>query len=771
MMVMRSSPVRPSRLMGLVNQLAVRWPAAVLCLVVLISIATGYGATRLQFNDGMQTAFEGSAQAYQDFVVHSERFTAAETDIVVVFTASDAMAISELEAIRDFALDATLAVNVDSVISIFSLRTPPTANEPTRALFPNDLTETIDLTALLARAREHPLGGQRLLSEDFRHSLVIVSLVPERSEIGPARETLAELEYLLTDVRQAEALSAEVTGLIPIRQKVIDGQLNDLLVLNAIGMALGSLFCLLALRSVLLATLTGLPAAVALLWVLGTMGLLGFEINLLTNVVPVLILVLSLADSLHLTLDLRRQLGTGASVEDAVSCAMRRVAPACALTSFTTAIAFAALYISDSQLVRSLGLAGGMATLISLCSVLLVHPLAFLLVTKVSRLNQAIRSSRPSSAALFSGSPFFSFAFQHPGLVSFGSIAALVCALGAFSLAKPEYTFLENVSDTDRAIVALQAVNTHLSPTATIDIPVTLPEGGLRDPSALSRIQRVEALVEASLPGASVSSFADLVRWINASDDRSGIDTAVSVLADLSPTQQRRLVSEDQSAALVRVFVPDRGAQETLALLKKLEAAFREDGLATGIVEAPTGLLAMSSQISLRMIRHLNVSFTMAVCAAGLFIALWYRNLRYGLLALVPNVFPIACVGAWLTIGGNGLQFSSAIALTVAFGIAVDDTIHVLNRVKLTAPADAPFDPAAIKKAFTEISPALVTTTLVLSFGMLGTQFASIPTIAYFGLITIVVFALALLSVLIVLPALMIMSARIGKTAPKGITE
>ncbi|MFN3171668.1 MAG: efflux RND transporter permease subunit [Hyphomicrobiales bacterium] len=747
------------------GQFAVRKPLIAICLVLFVSACALFGATQLQVNDGMQTAFAGDTPAYQNFLDHQQRFTTSESDIVILFSGPEALQPSDLSAIRDFVFDASLATHVDSVFSLFSLRTPPDENNRTAALFPNDLQAIDDLPTLLAGAREHALGGARLLSENFRYTMVIVSLLQEHSELEPARETLAELDGYLDVLRGSSRLSAESTGLIPIRQSVIDGQIQDLLILNLIGIVLGSLLCLVALRSLPLALLTGLPAANALFWVLGAMGLLGLEINLLTNVVPVLILVLALADSLHLTLDLQRHLRSGKTAKQAVSLAMRRVAPACALTSFTTAIAFAALCISDSQLVRSLGWAGGMGTLVSLCSVLLIHPLAFLIAMRVPHLEKALRASRPSEGAIFSGSTLYGFAFRFPRLVAMGSLALLALAVGTFAFAKTEYSFLENLSKSDPAMIALGEVGDHLTATATIDIPITLPVGGLSNPHSLSVIKTAAQIAQTTLPDASVTSFDDLVRWIGDRDEISGFFRAGSLFDDLSASQQQRLISKDRSTALVRVFLPDRGARETQSTLASLQNAFAADPETRDAVQAPTGLLAMSSEISLTMIRHLNVSFSIAVLAAGLFVALWYRSLGYGVLALVPNVLPIACVGAWLTISGNGLQFSSAIALTIAFGIAVDDTIHVLNRMRLTAPTDSPFDLDAIRKAYAEISPALVTTTLVLGFGMLGTQFANIPTIKYFGALTIVVFALALLSVLVALPGLMVIASKMLKRA------
>ncbi len=741
--------------------LALKRPlAAALCVVVLASLAVA-GLLRLGFDDGMESAFAGETQAFLDFSVNRERFTPAEGDIAVSIRADGQLTGAQLEAVRGFTLDAAFAPHVDSTVSVFALRTPPLPGSPSQPLLPLDLAGADDLPALLAEARNHPLGGDRLVSADLSQVLVLVTLLQGEADLESARETITELEALSANLSSTDPrLDVAITGMVPIRQIVIDGLLRDLLVLNAIGIGIGSLICVVALRSVMLSLLTGLPAALALLWVLGAMGWLGLEINTVTNAIPVLILVLALCDSLHLTYEVRRQAPLHDDLADAIKEAAVRVAPACALTSFTTAIAFAALLISPSELVRSLGWSGVAATLISLLAVLLAHPLVFLAAHRAPLLSRQLETllSRPPARAFtaFQGHGLWRFAMGRPRPVAALSLVVLVAALGLFSQARPEYTFLENVSPQNEAFQALRQVDAAMTPTAAIDLPVRLTgEGNLR------HIANVVGAVQAAIPDGKVSSLLDIASWAGVAIGNASLDDLETVLDRLSPTQRLRYVSSDDAWTLVRLYVPDQGAQATQALLERIQHSFEEAGVASDTAGRPTGLLAMSSTSSLTMIGHLNISFTVAVLAAGLFVAVWFRSALYGLVALVPNILPIVCVGAWLFLSGNGLQFSSAIALTIAFGIAVDDTVHVLNRLRLTAPRDRPFDPQSVRQVFSDLAPVLVTTTVVLAFGMLGSQFSAVPTIAYFGVLCIAVFALALIAVLVVLPTVML--ARRGR--------
>lgn len=203
----------------------------------------------------------------------------------------------------------------------------------------------------------------------------------------------------------------------------------------------------------------------------------------------------------------------------------------------------------------------------------------------------------------------------------------------------------------------------------------------------------------------------------------------------------------------MRVQVADHGATGTKQRIAEIKEAYSALVFEHIRILEPTGLLPMSAIVGSNMIRHLNISFLLAVIFSGILIAVWFGHWRYGFFCIAPNVLPIAMVGGWLFLMGWPLEMPSAVALTIAFGIAVDDTIHVLNRLKLDAPIENGYDKALVEKAFQDVSPVLVTTTAVLGFGTLGSQWSSTPAIAYFGALTIAIFILALFAVLTVLPA------------------
>lgn len=737
--------------------LVLKAPVSAILAILLLSIAAGFGILRIELDDGMRTTFAGDSPEYRAYDTSHARFTPTENDIAVLFRADDLANPKKLRAIRNFFLDAALAVNVEEAFSIFSLHEPPDADGDMNSLLPDDLDTIADLPGLLTETRNHPIAGDRLLSEDLELTMVLVSLEREHSGVEASRATLAELRQLADDAIAGTGMKISIAGLAPLRQIVIDSMLTDTVQLNGVGILIGLLVCIIALRSLQLALLTALPATMALFWVLGAMGWLGLNLNTVTSAIPVLILVLSFCDSLHLTFEVRRQVATGGPTNTAIAEAVRRIGPACAMTSFTTATAFASLLISQSELIRGFGWAGILATTVSLFAVLSVHPLLFVMATRSTAARSLFGQAGTEPYALFQARPLYRLGFRCHRIITFAALVGLMLALAAYTTIRPVYSFLENVSSSNSALVAMRDMESKLAPTGSIDISVALPVGtGVTD-QALSDISLAHEAIATADPEISVVSLATLSHWM-ASTSQADVTVRVNdVIDEMSDLQRGRFLSEDGTLALIRIFIADRGARATRDLVEKLETAVADTGLATERIGTPTGLLAMSASVSARMIEHLNVSFAIAVASAGLFIAVWFGNWRYGLVSLIPNILPIACVGAWLALTGWGLQFASAIAMTIAFGIAVDDTVHVINRLRLEAQPHDPFNRQAIRSVLRDIAPILTITTAVLSFGMLASLMSSIPAIAYFGALVIAVFILALLAVLVVLPACLLM--------------
>ena len=166
------------------------------------------------------------------------------------------------------------------------------------------------------------------------------------------------------------------------------------------------------------------------------------------------------------------------------------------------------------------------------------------------------------------------------------------------------------------------------------------------------------------------------------------------------------------------------------------------------------------------MIGNLNWSLATAVFGDILLIILAFRNIPIGIASMLPNTLPLAVTGAFLFVMGWGMQFTSVIALTVAFGIAVDDTIHYLNRLLILQDRHIPLEERLVNTS-REIGPVLVGTTIIVIAGLSTTFFSGLPSVSLFGMIAAITLIAAMAGDLIVLPAIIAAWGRRWFDAPQ----
>ena len=719
--------------------LATKPPALALLWAIMlgVNLLMALGLTRVSFDDGLAEVFESTDPIYADYQAYLSDFSVSEGDLLVVFTGADFTTPEAYARLRDFVFEVQFEPEVAGLLSPFSFDLPPPGEG--------------DLAARVKDLRQENPAFRRFLSED--NTLALVAVIAARH--GPeedAQETGPPLhERVLTLARritEGSGVTVRLTGYPALRDIVVAAVFGDFWRNSAIGITIGTIVSVIALRSVALALLATVTSATALLWMLGLFGFLGLTINVVTISLPVLILVLSFAAAIHLTLEVRRRTRAGDTMP--VRLGVWRIGPACILTTLTTAAAFGSLMTSPSTLIINMGLAGVVATLASLVAVFAMHPLLLASIGRRPGFGWLFRGNRGRAPKVLHLAFLPAIAARRPGLVALVSLGLLAAAVVTYMRVVPVYSLYDHVATDSDAYQALAEVERSLAPIGSVAFPTRF---SLDQPGAIERLRQAGQVLARHAGGLEVLSLAD---FIGAGEDLQ------SELAALPEILRGRLLSRDGTTPLLMVLVPNEGAVAVRALIDDLTGALAADpDWPAAEIGAPTGLLAASSFLSRDMLLDLNRCFLVAVIVSGLVVALWLRNPVLGLVALIPNVLPVALVGAWLTLSGAGLEFSSGIALTIAFGLAIDDTIHVLNRMRLDAGPGQAVDRELIMGSLRRVSPALVITSAVLSFGLLGTQFGQLPMIAYFGRLSIAAFVLALIADLLVLPAVLIVMQRL----------
>jgi len=148
-------------------------------------------------------------------------------------------------------------------------------------------------------------------------------------------------------------------------------------------------------------------------------------------------------------------------------------------------------------------------------------------------------------------------------------------------------------------------------------------------------------------------------------------------------------------------------------------------------------------------------SYVLAFGVIGLLMILIIGDLRLGLLSMLPNLLPILVAMAVMWVAGLPLDMFTILIGSIAIGLAVDDTIHVLHQFRRYHQETGDVR-QAIREVFRTTGRALIITTVVLSMGFFAFMFATMNNLVRFGFLTGLTIVIALAADLLMVPALLV---------------
>ena len=381
----------------------------------------------------------------------------------------------------------------------------------------------------------------------------------------------------------------------------------------------------------------------AIVLTLGALGWLDFRLNMFLNVMTPLIMVISFSDSMQLTFAARDRLLQGDGKFQAFCSAMLVVGPACVLTHATAALSFVALQFSESDLVRTFGEAGILATLIAMVAVLMLVPLlGVLLVRQEAAFVAEVRGADLAIDVLRRFCFWIAARMvSRPGLYSLISVL-VIGGLGLiYATLEPRYRLADQVPDREQAVVASHRLDAKLNGANPIDVLIEFPTGkSLHDPESLATIAAVHAIVEEQPGIANVWSLETLQRWIAERMGKSDVATLKQYVDILPQYLTRRFIAAEQDAVLVSGRVPDVDASRLLPIIQRLDKALDQvRAQHPGYKIAVTGLSAIAARNSALMIEKLNRGLTLEFLFVAAFIGLAFRSLVVMLACIMPGIF------------------------------------------------------------------------------------------------------------------------------------
>ena len=747
--------------------LALRQPRLSAIALLMLTIFCAFGVARLEASGVLSDFFRAENNDFRAYQAMSERFPTSEFDVFIIVEGDKLLTRERLEDVRTLHLELQFVPAVNGVLSMFSMREQPDADGYPAPLFPAVLPEREAFDAMMARVMANPLLEGKLLSvpdEGAPLTLLIVSLSREAVSGAGLGGAIDEIRKLAHELVGANGMQVTLAGAPVMQYELRDGVQSDRLLFNLSGVAVGMLIAFIFFQRFSLVFIATICPVVAAVVALGVLGHLQVNLDSLINTIPPLVMVIAFSDAMHMIFSIRRRLDEGSTKEEAVRISVMNIGPACVLTSITTALAMLSLVYSDSALIRTFGLSAAFATFSAFFVVVVVVPsLTMILIgdeekfriSDVGRLKMMNRIDRLCVRIAGIVRPNFV-------LISIIGLVLLSIATALYLQLEPRYRLSDQIPQDREAMAGSDRLDAKLTGAQPVHIMVRWPaEKDLFDEDVLAAIARAHLLMAANERVGNVWSLFTLDGWLRETgeDARKFLQPYV---AQLPEHLTKRFINNKEHAALVTGRIANLDAADTVPIVRMMEATL--DDVRAEFPEftfVVTGLPVVAALQSDNMIRQLSYGLLIAICIVIVIIGLAFRSLFMGAASIIPNMFPLVGTGAILYLMGGGLEYASVIALTVAFGLAVDDTIHLLNRLRheesLTNSPEK-----AMSQTVARVGPVLILTTLVLVLGLSVTVFSALPPTQIFGRLVVIMLVVALIADLFFLPAIVLLLRKLS---------
>lgn len=758
----------------MVNQFAgslVKYRAWFALLSLILIVALGVGLASLRFESDYKIFFSDDNPQLLAHEANQETYTKSDNITFVIAPSDETIfsseTLSSIKQLTDASWKMPFSSRVDSITN-YQHTWVEEDDLVVDDFVPNPESISLDrLNELKNIALAEPQLVNYLISNRAHATAVSVNLnLPElRAEADKATVEVVAYSRALRDEIEAENPNLKI---YLIGQTVVNNTFNEMSTQDMTQLIPLMFLVIVVLLQVILRSVVGTVSTVVIIGMSvlvtqGFMGWVGYAVNQVNVMSPIIILTLAVCDCVHVLNNYLYNLSRGdervAAMKESLSLNFQPIL----LTSLTTAIGFLSMNFSDSPPFQELGNISAFGVMAAFVFSMTLFPFIVLLLPMKARpVVQKSSSSKLTDAIA-------QFAISRYNVLFWGLLV--------FAIILVSFMFKNELNDDTvkyfhEDVPFRQAADyTQQNLTGFDIISYSLNSGesnGVNDPAYLAKVEAFSQWYLSQPEVVHVSSFTDVIKrlnknmhnddpeWYRLPDSRELAAQYIllyemSLPFGLDLTNQ---IDSDKSSLLLRVRVKDQKAQQLIDLDLRAQQWLMAN--APEMVTPGASVSIMFAHIGQRNIDSMLTGSLVALVLVTLTLLIALRSFKYGLLSLLPNAFPAGMAfGIWGIFDGE-VNLAVAVIFAITLGIVVDDTVHFITKYIRGRKLHGYDAKKSIEYAFTVVGKAIITTTVVLAAGFFVLAFSSFDVNASMGLMVGITIIIALIWDFLFLPSLLI---------------
>jgi predicted RND superfamily exporter protein len=564
-------------------------------------------------------------------------------------------------------------------------------------------------------------------------------------------------------------IDLRVSGMPYIRTLNSQNIIDEIGLFVAAALLITSFIFFLFFRSFRATFISMFVVIIGVMWTLGTLGLFGYDITVLTAIIPPLIIVIGIPNCIFLINKYQQEIKNHGNQAKSLQRVISKVGNATLMTNLTTAAGFATFIITDSRLLTEFGIVASINIVLLFFLCLLVIPIiySFMPLPKEKHLehlnkkytqsfvNWLVKTVKEKKIAIF-----------------IITIISLVSSIIGIYLIRVSGSLIEDMPKKTEFYQDILFFENEFDGVMPLEIMIdTKRKKGVMKLSTLKKMDELQETISDIPELSKPTSVVNLVKYTkqayyNGNPEYYELPTAqeqgfiLSYANNTTKNSKQNLLKSyvDSTGQYARIttFMRDIGTDRMEKVEERLWDQINKEFPPDQYNVTLTGKALVFQKGTNYLIKNLVISLLFAVFLISLLMAYLFRSYKMILISLIPNLLPLLITAGLMGYLGVPIKPSTILVFSIAFGISVDDTIHFLAKYRQELKANNWRIRRSVINALRETGVSMFYTSIVLFFGFSVFMISSFGgTVALGGLVSVTL-VFAMTSNLLLLPALLL---------------
>ena len=739
-------------------QVILNHPKVILSILASITLILGTFLPKVKMDFSIEQLFSQNDPVINRFLNFREEFDGVDNRIFLLYESDDPFSYKNLELNKKMVYAFENIEGVSKVTSLTNIELFTESGEYLLSPVYENIPKSIDsLNIAKERILSSDLLKNYLISEDGKVAAILIEVSDSFNE-HESRESIVKQ---IDELQLGTDWTWHQTGLPIIRTRYVQYMIAD-----NITFLIPVLSMLILLLSLLFRSLVGLalPLIVVLLtiiWTLGFMTAAGITINIISYIIPTLLMVVGISDSVHFLVKYYKTLHLLGDKREALTQSLQKIGTAIFLTSITTAIGFGALSMVNIEIVKEFGIFTAMGVFFAFIITVLFIPSTLMLLGKTpkTKLEAYSRGYRVKIVK-----KLITIVRGHPKKIIFTGITITIIGFFGALQINPHSKLLDDLRPGNTLLEDMRLAEDRMGSVLPVEIIITVDENenfqDIQDVAVISFTDELASYISKIPEIGKVVSVSDYLKAINQAmndGDKSFYQVPLSreIISQymlLYDSEFNSLINSDLTKLRIASQIKDIDSRRSAEIEKELNT-YIASVIPGGITAEVTGTAFLALRTNNYLVKNLLGSFLVALIIITFLMIVLFRSVKMAFISILPNIIPMMVMAAVLGFLQIPLRPATAMTFAVAFGIAVDDTLHYLIRYRMELSKQ--HYRQANDSTMLGTGIAMMSTTAILSAGFLVLILSQFTPTVEFGMLSVITIVTALIGDLTFLPALL----------------